>query len=136
MVLGGLAAVFVVAAGSAFLLGEDDGESGIRGRVTSGCVRDGCPPLAPAVRHQVVLRWKEGCVLGFPSAECPQKRLPVVARFRSARDGTFRVQLPPGRYLISHNRKFPENGALNEVEVTVHSGEFQEVNLEYIFPMG
>jgi len=136
-VLAGLAAACVIAVGGVALLTDGgDGESGLRGRVTSGCVRDGCPPLAPAVRHQVVLRWKEGCVLGFPNAECPQKRLPVVARFRSARDGTFRVKLPPGRYLIVENTGSLQNGALREVEVTVHAGRFQEVNLEYILPMG
>jgi len=96
--------------------------SGIRGRVTGGCIVEGCHPT-PKVGLQRVLRWtiapKEG------------KPFPLVKKFRSAEDGIFRVSLPPGHYLIDQDPKSPAEGFMKAVEVTVREGQFAEVDLFY-----
>ena len=67
MVLTVLGAVFLGVA-SAFLVKRDNGdESGIRGRVTVGCLGEGCQQT-PAVGLQEVRRWRAGVKVGheFP----------------------------------------------------------------------
>lgn len=96
-------------------------DSGIEGRVTVG-------PSCPVVRA------------GEPCPDRPLQALvlvrrpngDLVTRFRSAPDGTFRVLLDPGRYVLdpqSPNRAgLPSAGP---VDVTVAAGSFTHVEIPY-----
>jgi len=96
-------------------------ESGIRGSVILGptCAVeqvDQAPCLTP-YPAELVVRSKDD------SAE--------VARVRAAADGSFRLQLPPGEYVI-----WPEPGenglpAAQPVDVTVVAGSFEELQINY-----
>src|SRR5438094_6608849 len=125
LIAGAAAALFVAVAGALLLSREDDGASGIRGRVFTECHAIWCPPPRPTVGLQRIYRGSD-----------PEERLPLVKKFRSKRDGTFRVSLPTGQYLILEDPKSPAQGSNNPVPVTVREGEFVEVNLYYELPTG
>src|SRR3954451_24011469 len=79
---------------AASLLTRDDRTSGIRGRVTTGCVVEGCHPKA-VVGLQRIHRWDP--------ATKPGEEFPLVKKFSSDPDGTFEVLLPPGHYLVDQD---------------------------------
>jgi len=114
-------AVVVVVAGGAYLFSKDDADrSGIRGRVTGGCIVEGCHPV-PKVGLQRVLRW----------TATTNKPFPLVKKFWSAEDGTFEVSLPSGHYMIDQDPKSPADGLMEPLEVTVRKGKFTEVDPFY-----
>lgn len=130
--IGAALATIVILAGSAFFFSRDDEAdgSGIRGRVFAGCIGGKCAlaPVTPTVGLQVASRTKAG-----PNEETPA---PLVRKFWSAKDGTFRVSLPPGYYLINQDPKSPAVGAMHAAGVVVHEGEFTEIDLLYEIPRG
>lgn len=54
----------------------------------------------------------------------------IAAEFRSADDGTFRVELPPGRYLVEPQQGDPLPIASPQ-EVTVVAGRFTQIHVDY-----
>ena len=54
----------------------------------------------------------------------------VAAEVRSAEDGTFRVELPPGRYLVEPQPGDPLPIAPAQ-EVTVVEGRFAQIEVDY-----
>jgi hypothetical protein len=116
----------LIGGASAFLRNRDDTErSGIRGRVTAGCLGEGCHQTA-TVGLQEVRRATSGVREG--------NKFPLVKTFWSAKDGTFEVSLPPGDYLIDEDLKSPAQGVMHPLSVTVREGEFTEVELFYDDP--
>ena len=125
IVAAALAAIFAVG-GSALLISKDDaGGSGIRGQVVLGCLSAACPPppWTPTVGLQVVRRWTAGVK--------PGHEFSLVRKFWSAKDGSFRVSLPPGHYLITQDAKSPVQGGMHPEDVIVRDAEFTDIVIFY-----
>jgi hypothetical protein len=118
----GLAAALGVTVLAVSVLAGGGGESGIRGVVVTGCIRPP-PPLTrcPETRvsaAQRVLRSSEG-------------RLTLVKQFRSKEDGSFKVELAPGRYVIEPLPDQDFAGRLQPTEANVEESKFTPVRLFY-----
>ena len=102
---------------------SEEHDSGIQGRVKAGCLtRILCLPV-PAVGLQRIHRWDPTTKRGTA--------FPLVKTFRSKPDGTFKVSLPPGHYLIDEDPASPPAGAMKPLEVYVDQGRFTEVDPFY-----
>ena len=53
----------------------------------------------------------------------------LVKRFRSEKDGTFEIELTPGRYLIEQDPSSLRLGLMSPTAVTVRKGRFSELNV-------
>ncbi len=114
------ALVALLAGVGAFLytLQRDEGVGGIRGTVMAGCQ----PPKVcldiPLPATQIVFRRTDDGVLR------------PVKRFRASRNGSFRVELAPGSYVIA---SAPDQrwGSMRRVAVRVRGSEIAEVRLLY-----
>ena len=94
-------------------------DSGIEGEVSLG-------PISPVSRP--------GEVNSRPfAADITIRRVSdnhVAAEVRSAEDGTFRVELPPGQYLVEPHQGDPLPIAPPQ-EVTVVEGRFAQIQVDY-----
>jgi hypothetical protein len=101
----------------ALALEDDERSTGIRGRVLGGCWRPDICLGVPIRASQVVYRKADG-------------RLERVTSFKSGRDGTFAVDLPPGRYVIlaSPGQRW---GHLRRSEIVVGASQTTTVALTY-----
>jgi hypothetical protein len=100
--------------------------SGIRGHVTRGCNDEQKYPelcaQRPLAASQQILRRIGGA----------EGRLVFVMRFRSSRDGSFEVELPPGNYLVEPTPGQRGIGAvLHPVTIEVRESEFTSIDLYY-----
>jgi hypothetical protein len=120
----GLVFAVVGIAGVALIVTDTkEHESGIQGRVKVGCLtRISCLPV-PAVGLQRIHRWDPTTTRGSD--------FPLVKTFRSKPDGTFKVSLPPGHYLIDDDPASPAPGDMKPVEIYVSAGKFTEVDPFY-----
>jgi hypothetical protein len=118
------AAAIAVGVGAVLLSRGGDG-TGIRGRVTGGCVTGECAEQpTPKVGLQRVVR-------AARPHEASDNGTELVTTFRSAEDGTFRLSLPPGRYRIDEDPRSPAPGFMKSVVVDVRKGHFTKVYLFY-----
>jgi len=102
---------------------SEEHDSGIQGRVKAGCLtRILCLPV-PAVGLQRIHRWDPTTKRGTA--------FPLVKTFRSKPDGTFKVSLPPGHYLIDADPASPAPGGMKPLEIYVYADEFTEVDPFY-----
>jgi hypothetical protein len=125
-VLIGVAVVLVIAILIAVLATGGEESSGIRGTVVSGCLRP--PPPLPACPERPLSAQQR--VL---SAE---GRAEPVAEFRSEDDGSFEVELDPGRYVIEAMPNQGFVGRLQPTQVDVAESGFTEVRLFYDTGLG
>lgn len=126
LLLAGIVVVLAIAIVIAVLATGGEASSGIRGTVVSGCVRP--PPPLPACPERPLsarqtVRSAEG------GAE------PVV-EFRSDEDGSFEVELEPGRYVIEAVPNQGFVGRLQPTEVDVEESRFTPVRLFYDTGLG
>jgi hypothetical protein len=116
--------LFAVAASACLLLAAGCGakpvtDSGVQGEVRIGPVapveQPGAPNDAPYVATLRIAKASDG---------------KIVAETKSGADGTFRVPLPPGRYVLQ-----PVNGTPLPIaqaqEFTVAAGQFTTVRVDY-----
>ncbi len=99
----------------------DDEDSGVRGRVTYGPVPS-CGAPQPGVR----------CNRPYRATIRIRRRGDddVIRRVRSNRQGRFRVELEPGRYVLDPVNKHPFPRAERQ-RVHVRNGEFIKVHIHY-----
>lgn len=108
----------------------DEGPPGIRGTVTIGCLDPTRCPMRPLSAVQRVYR---GSFYGPPPYPTEAD---IVATFRSRRDGSFELELPPGHYTIDQTPDQRLGGTLNPTDVVVRTGQFSEAELLYLEPRG
>jgi hypothetical protein len=126
LVLAGIVIVLAVAIVIAVLATGGEASSGIRGTVVSGCVQP--PPPLPACPERPLSAQQR--VL---SAEGGAEQ---VAEFRSGEDGSFEVELQPGRYVIEAVPNQGFVGRLQPTEVDVEESRFTRVRLFYDTGLG
>jgi hypothetical protein len=126
LVLAGIVVVLAIAIVIAVLATGGEASSGIRGTVVSGCVRP--PPPLPACPERPLSAQQR--VL---SADGDTE---AVAEFRSEEDGSFEVELEPGRYVIEAVPNQGFVGRLQPTEVDVEKSRFTRVRLFYDTGLG
>ena len=109
---------------------DDDGPSGIRGTVTIGCLD---PTRCPTRTLSALQRVYRGSFYGPPPYPTEAD---VVATFRSSREGSFVLELPPGHYTIDQMPNQALGGTLNRTDVDVRTSRFSKVQLFYVVPRG
>jgi len=126
LVLAGIVVVLAIAIVIAVLATGGEASSGIRGTVVSGCVRPPPPlpacPERPLSAQQRVLSADDGTE--------------AVAAFRSGEDGSFEVELEPGRYVIEAVPNQGFVGRLEPTEGNVEESGFTRVRLFYDTGLG
>jgi hypothetical protein len=126
LVLAGIVVVLAIAIVIAMLATGGEASSGIRGTVVSGCVRP--PPPLPACPERP-LSAQQRVLSADGGTE-------AVAEFRSGEDGSFEVELEPGRYVIEAVPNQGFVGRLQPTEVAVEQSGFTRVRLFYDTGLG
>ncbi len=121
LLLGLAAVVLSGCASQEFGIGSQPGRAGLQGMVTAGPTcpveRVGAPPCVAPLAATIVVKTAAGV---------------EVTRFRSAADGTFRVDLAPGTYTLVGISPNP-SGLPRPIPVTatVISGQYVQVNVTF-----
>lgn len=116
---GALAVITVAAVAGTLMLIRTHGSnsSGIRGTVHGGCL----PPVVcldvPLSATQVIYRRTD-------------RRLEAVKRFSSSKDGSFKVDVAPGRYVID-SQPGQRWGRMRRAEIVVRGSRVTNVELIY-----
>jgi hypothetical protein len=126
LLLAGVVVALVIAIVIAVLATGGEASSGIRGTVVSGCVQP--PPPLPACPERPLSAQQR--VLSAEGGAEP------VAEFRSEGDGSFEVELEPGRYVIEAVPNQGFVGRLQPTEVDVEESGFTRVRLFYDTGLG
>jgi hypothetical protein len=125
LLLAGIVAALTIAIVIAVLATGGEASTGIRGTVVSGCVRP--PPPLPACPERPL--------------SARQRAVPAVGggapvEFGSGEDGSFEVELDPGRYVIEPLPNQGFVGRLQPTEVEVEDSGFTRVRLFYDTGLG
>jgi hypothetical protein len=125
LVLAGIVAALAIAILVAVLATGGEAATGIRGTVVSGCVRP--PPPLPACPERPF--------------SARQRAVPAVGggapvEFGSNEDGSFKVELDPGRYVIEALPNQGFVGRLRPTQVQVKDSGFTPVRLFYDTGLG
>jgi hypothetical protein len=125
LVLAGIVAALAIVIIVAVLATGGEAATGIRGTVVSGCVQP--PPPLPACPERPL--------------SARQRAVPAVdgaapVEFGSGEDGSFEVELEPGRYVIEALPNQGFVGRLQPTEVEVKDSGFTRVRLFYDTGLG